>query len=274
MVFSSLPTVWGPPMADAIALPRRTVNYPWVALVAALTLLLGWAANAVIAVVTDWAGSQAWLAVPVATVVVTMLTAVVTAHVNSFEPAARDATGQAVHDRPSPPIGRSRSFLVSAALVTLLIGVIGFGLTVGARFVVGWITGDETGVDRLVEPVSHSDRGLSLTVESIDPTRHFTRVTAVATNRVGNPVTLTLFRNAVLQARSGTTVRADSFRSDWVEELPPGATQRGVIVFGGHLPDEVRFARLSFSSVFEQGFHGPDSIAVTGMRLHPPDEAG
>ncbi len=261
-------------MAHTDAVPqRRTVNYPWVAFGACLTLLLGWGANAALAFVTDWSGSLAWLAVPAATVLVTVMTAITTAHVKSYEPQPGPVVPGAAADRAGT---RSRPFpfVVSAILVAVFVGVLGLGLTLGVRFAFGWVTGDEPGVDRLVAPTTQTEQGLTITVESLEQTRHFTRVTAVATNRVGNPIRLNLFGNVILQGRNGSTLEADSFRSDWVEELPPGATQRGVIVFSGHLPTEVRFARLSFSTVWEQGFDGPRSIAVTGLRLRPQMNSG
>jgi hypothetical protein len=252
---------------------RRTVNYPWVALSACVTLILGWAANAALAFITDWSGTLAWLAVPVATVVLAVATAFGTAHWQLLEPHPASGGRGSAQGR-SPARSHQLPFFMSALLTALAVGVVGLTLTLGVRFVTGWVTGDESGVDRLVAPRSTTDRGLTLKVEAVEQTRHFTRVTAVAVNRVGNPITLNLYQNAVLQARNGETLEADAFRSDWVENLSPGATQRGVIVFGGHLADQVAFAHLSFTRVFEDGFDGPKSIAVTELRLRPPDDRG
>lgn len=74
-----------------------------------------------------------------------------------------------------------------------------------------------------------------------------------------------------------TTLEADSFKSQWSETLAPGSSQRGTITFNGHLPDSVTGASLNFSTVFPQGFEGPDSITVPGIRLRPAsrlEEAG
>jgi hypothetical protein len=262
-------------MAATTLRRRRTVNYPWVAFMAVASLVLGWIGNTVLAFVRDWSGAQAWLAVPVVSTVLVVLTAIATAQIDTFKPtgesAAAPAPGAQPVDVPSPRRSGSGAFVVAVAVVALVVAVVGVALTFGVRYAVGWATGDEDGVDRLVAPVSTTDRGLSLTVEEVVQTRHFTRVTAVAGNGLSNPVTLNVYRNAVLQAGNGATLQADAFRSDWVEELPPGANQRGVIVFGGHLPDDVQFSRLSFTTVFEMGFDGPDSITVAGMRLRPPD---
>lgn len=256
-------------MSYSGARSRRSVNYVWVSLVAVVTLVLGWAANAAIALVTEWSGAQAWLAVPFATVALAVFTAVATAHVRTYEPEP-SAVHSGAHTPPPDPGGRA-PFAAAMLAVAVVVGIAGLVLTLAVRFAVGWVTGDESGSERLVEAKSVTSQGLTLSVESIEQTRHFTRVTAVATSEVGNTVTLRVFGSATLQAGDGTTIEADAFRSDWVEKLPPGGTRRGVIVFGGHLPDEARFARFAFATVFRQGFHGPENIAVVGMRLRPGD---
>jgi len=154
--------------------------------------------------------------------------------------------------------------------VALLIGVAGLGITVGVRYVVGWVTGDEPGFDRLVSEVTASDQDLALTVEEVVQTRHFTRVTVLADNDVGHTLSLPVFNNATLVSRRGAVLQADAFRSDWADSLAPGTTQRGVIVFSGHLADSVKFARLNFATVFGAGFEGPRSMTVPNLRLRPP----
>ena len=102
-------------------------------------------------------------------------------------------------------------------------------------------------------------------------TPDFTRVTVMASNDRPNSITLPLFQNCTPRGADGTTLQADSFRSDWSETLAPGThDQRGIVVFPGHLPDSVRSASLSFATVFEAGFGGPKSLTVTGLALRPP----
>jgi hypothetical protein len=242
-------------------------------LFATLAGLLGWAGNTAVAFITEWSGRLAWLAVPLAMVLVAIVTALTTATIDTYYPPG-PPSGQ--HQRPTqggpqPPDERPRlPFAVSMLLVVVAIGVAGLGITVGVRYVVGWVTGDEPGVERLVSEVEASDQGLTLTVEEVVQTRHFTRVAVLADNDVGHSVSLPVFNNATLVSRSGAVLQADAFRSDWADSLAPWTTQRGVIVFSGHLADRVRRARLSFATVFGAGFEGPRSMTVSNLRLRPP----
>jgi hypothetical protein len=151
-----------------------------------------------------------------------------------------------------------------------VIGGGGWALTLGIRYAVGYATGNETGVDRMVgAPRSGASNGLELTVESVVETDHFTIVGVAARNRSNAAATLPLFGNCLLQGGDGTTLEADSFRSKWSQELPPGSFQRSTIVFPGHLPKTVHKARLSFSTIFGpivlEG--GPASLVVPNIRL-------
>ena len=124
-------------------------------------------------------------------------------------------------------------------LVTVLV-LAGGGLAVaaGARYVVGRITGDQEGTDRLVSAKSVKDKDVTLTVSQVIHTPDFTRVTVMASNDRPNSITLPLFQNCTLRGADGTTLQADSFRSDWSETLAPGTHgQRGIVVFPGHLPE-------------------------------------
>ena len=174
---------------------------------------------------------------------------------------------------PPPPARhgrRERSLPIAVLIAVLVIGVGGFAVTQGVRYVVGYITGNESGTERLIQPVRASASGLTLTVESVEHTAHFTRVELVARNQTGISLRLNLFETCVLSGDDGTTLKADSFKSDWSEEVPAEGVQRGTITFSGHLPDRVRRATLSFSTIFAQGFSGPRSIRVSGLALRPP----
>ena len=114
--------------------------------------------------------------------------------------------------------------------------------------------------------MTRSASGLTLTVAKVDHTRHFTRVdVTVRNNSSSTSVTLPLFQNSVISAADGTTLQADSFKSQWTETVPPGAFQRGTITFPGHLPDAATRASLSFSHVF--GPLSAKSISVGGLQL-------
>jgi hypothetical protein len=151
-------------------------------------------------------------------------------------------------------------------IAVLVIGVGGLAVTAGVRYAVGYITGNEPGTSRLAEPVTASAGGLTLTVESVTYTAHFTRVGVAARNDTDTTVSLPLYGYCVFTGSDGTTLQADPFRSHWSDTLPPGILQRGTIVFSGHLPPSVLQAALSFTQIFRLG---GGSITVHHINLTP-----
>jgi hypothetical protein len=146
-------------------------------------------------------------------------------------------------------------------------GVGGWGVAQGVRYVVGYITGNEPGTERLIKPVSASAGGLTITVESVKHTAHFTRVRLAARNNTRTALSLPLFGNSVLVGEDGSTLEADPFRSRWSVTMAPGSLQRGAVTFNGHHPsDAVTRASLSFAQIFGPG---GGSITVRGIRLRP-----
>ncbi|TCO43635.1 hypothetical protein EV646_112212 [Kribbella antiqua] len=120
-----------------------------------------------------------------------------------------------------------------------------------------------------MSPATKNAAGLTLTVAKVERTRHFTRVeVTIKNNTESSSITLPLFENCVFSAADGTTLKADDFRSQWSQTVPPGAFQRGTITFPGHLPDTATQARLSFSHIF--GTFEATAISVTGIRLFRP----
>lgn len=262
-------------MSTPVAVTQRRTSLAKPAVIALVVWVIGWGGNALLMVVSDSTGWYRWLAVPLVSVTVAMSTAVASSYLDTrwtdpstHQPVTLDAARQVQGvDRFS---GRS----VPAVLVTLVLvaGVLGLVLTVGIRYVAGWVTGDEPGVDRLVRTAAVSDQGLSVSVNGFEETDHFTRLDVDVTNRVGNPITMPLFGNVSLVGGDGTAMEVDSWRSDWNDSLNPGVRQSGALVFTGHLPDGVRRARLQFNTVFGQGFGGPDHITVPGIQLRPRTE--
>jgi hypothetical protein len=132
--------------------------------------------------------------------------------------------------------------------------------------VVGYITGNEPGTERLIKPVSARAGGLTLTVESVEHTAHFTRVRLAARNNTRTALSLPLFGNSVFVGDDGSTLEADPFRSRWSVTMAPGSVQRGAVTFNGHPSDAVTRASLSFAQIFGPG---GGSITVRGIRLRP-----
>jgi hypothetical protein len=235
-----------------------------------VTGVLGLVGNATAALVSKTTGSYAWLAVPVAAVAVAVIAAFATAHTENAWPEPDDDPATNATE-PIPHERQRRGLRLTTAIVTVLLVIGGGGLavTLGTRYVVGVVTGSEPGVDRLVAPVSTSSKGLGLAVDTFEDTPHYTRLTVTVRNNVGNPLSLPLLGNCVVVGDDGTTIEADSFRSHWSVSVAPGSRQSGTIVFGSHLPSGVLDASLAFATVFEQGFDGPKSIRVDGLKLRP-----
>jgi len=148
----------------------------------------------------------------------------------------------------------------------------GWGLTEAIRYVVGYATGNEPGTERLVRPAHNVVNRLRLTVDSVEQTRHFTRVHLTAHNDASGEIALPLFGNCTFHGSDDTTLKADPFRSDWSESIPSQSRQGGTVIFKGHVPDDVTRADLRFAVMFGFGVSGigqPRSLVVP-MRLHPP----
>jgi hypothetical protein len=223
-------------------------------LIAGLCALIPLLGNVAASFVTTRTGGGSWLVVPVVGVAVAMVTALIQAFGTAEAPAQ---PAPAPYPSQAPPGGAPPTYqqygrreqggtpLILALVIGLLVlGIGGIAVTQGVRFAVGYVTGNEPGTDRLVQPVTGSSDDLTITVEHVWHTRHFTRVQATTTNGGGMSVALPLgFCHLIGGAK---TLDADQFRSDWPTDHPPGAVQRGTIVFKGHLPDAPTVGSLSF----------------------------
>ena len=252
-------------------------------LVGALANLVLLVAAVVIEFATDWTGIGPWLAAPLLGMVAALVDVARQAATREPEPvvqAPSSAPGTAptgADGRPSPavPAGpvprRKRRVPVVVAVVVsvLLIGGGGIAIAYGVATATAFITGNQTGTERLVGEVTVDDQGVSTTVHRVEHTQDFTRVELTVVNGLANTITLPVFGNATLSAADGTSLGGDPFRSSWNQTIAPGQTRRGTLVFPGHLDPAGTTATLSFATVFEQGFDGPSSIVVEGLVLAP-----
>lgn len=233
-------------------------------LIAGVCAIIPLAGNVAASFLTTWTGVGSWLVVPAVGVAVAMVTALIQA----YGSAPADERPPSYPGRyPSARVKPRRTPLPRALLITVLvIGVGGLAVTAGIRYAVGYVTGNEPGTSRLVQPVAASTGNLTVTVESVTYTAHFTQVGVAARNQTGSTLSLPLYGYCVFIGSEGTTLQADPFRSHWSDTLPPGILQRGVIVFSGHLPAPVLQAALSFTQIF-----GPSggSITVRPIQLTP-----
>jgi hypothetical protein len=246
----------------------RRVDVGKTLLIAGVCALIPLIGNVVASFLTVWTGGAGWLVVPLVGVAVAMLTALIQAY------ASAPAIPRAPEPGPAlPEISTYRKYggreqrgtpLALALVIGLLaLGGGGWAVTEGVRLAVGYVTGNEPGTDRLVQPVDGTADGLTLTVENVWHTWHFTRVRVAAENDSATSLSLPLFGYCHFTGQDGTTIEADAFRSRWSTELPPGVRQRGTITFKGHIPDTVRQASLSFS-IFGPG---GGSIIVRDIKL-------
>jgi hypothetical protein len=129
-----------------------------------------------------------------------------------------------------------------------------------------WPSGPVTSNDsQLTNRAAASVDGLTVTVESVKHIAQSTRVGLAVRNNTGGSLALPLYGYCVFRAQDGTVLEADPFNSQWVDELATGGLQRGTVIFAGHLPNSVRQAALSFTTVF--GDSAPESITVPNIML-------
>lgn len=209
-----------------------TVRLPRVLIVAAGVILLGLIVNLIVTFLTDGPGGELrWLVPPGIALVVAMVLALL------------DAAAPKYH-RP----GRlDVSILVAIAVVLAGVGIGGFAVTAGAEYVGGYLTGNESGADRLVKPVAKPSAAITMTVENVTYTSHFTRVEVQLANAAKEPVTIPI-AGTTFTAADGTTLRADTGRSSWPDRVAAGGAEHGTITFKGHLPDSADTAVLTFKS--------------------------
>jgi hypothetical protein len=236
-----------------------------VVLIAGIVEVIGLAVEAAITFFAGRAlGAPAWLLTAVAAMGAGMIKAL--AEAAGGESGAAAETG-------ARPVRRRGVSIPIALFVVVLIGLAGYGAAVGVRYGVGYATGheDAKSAERLVgtaRPTGSSGK-VSVTVTGLVDTAHFTRVTVRVNNGESIAAKLSLFDNCVFTA-GGVTLAADSFRSDFVEDVAPGSTQQGSISFPGHLPTDPLTGQLSFLHIFVFGRFGVnDAIVIRKIPLGP-----
>jgi hypothetical protein len=195
-------------------------------------IALGLIGNLIIAFLANGpGGALRWLVPPGIALVVAMVLVLL------------DAAAPKYH-RP----GRFDVSVVVAIVVVLLgVGVGGFVLTAGVEYVGGYLTGNESGEDRLIKPVARTTSAMTFTVENVTYTSHFTRVEVMLVNGAKQPVTIPI-AGTTFTAADGTALHADTGRSGWPSRVAAGGTEHGTITFKGHLPDSANTAVLTFNS--------------------------
>jgi hypothetical protein len=232
--------------AVAEAAPAGHVRLSRVLLVAAAVLGLGLVINLVATFFADGAGGTLrWLVPPAIALIAAMVVALL------------DAVSS--EDRPA---GGRLDVPVTVAIIAVLVGVGvgGFALTAGVEYVAGYVTGKESGQDRLIKPVAKTGAGLTVTVENVTYTSHFTRVEVAVSNGGDQSISLPLEGNAAFTGADGNSLKADGFRSQWPDSIAAGSVEHGTITFKGHLPEGLTTATLTLKS-------GETTFTVPGLAL-------
>ena len=222
-----------------------TVRLLRVLLIAGAVIVLGLLINLIVTFLADGpGGALRWFVPPAIALVLAMIIALL----DAAAPKGRAA-------------GRLDVSIVVAIVVVLVgVGVGGFALTAGAEYVGGYLTGNESGEARLIKPVAKTVDGLTVTVQNVTYTSHFTRVDLLVKNTGKQAVSLPLKGNATFTGAEGNALRADTSRSQWPGSIPAGGSEHGTITFTGHLPDATTAAALTLKS-------GDTDVAVTGIVL-------
>ena len=237
--------------------------------------VLGLVGNSLTSFLTELTPTWTWFITPVVGLLVALAIEMLGYYRKGQAAAKRPPAGQD-GDRSSGQgtmPGPRRPLAATVLLTLLLLGGGGWLVTAGASFAVGYVSGNESGVQRLESPVVAEAQGVRVTILGVQSTAHFTRVEILVNNGTTSSITLPLFQNAMLTGPDGTTFDADSFRSDWQPRIPPGGQRKGTLNFENQLPDGATTVSLSFATVFAQGFDAPDSITVPDIRLMPLDSA-
>ena len=181
--------------------------------------------------------------------------------------AASPGYGGGLYGRPPPPPTRRPGSVVAVLAVLLLVcGGGGLALTAGIQYGYGWVTGNEDGPVVYRGTTSGKARAVTVTVTQVMITRHFTRAGITVRNTGDVTVTLPLYENCQLVDASGRSLQADSFRSQWSNNVAPGGTQTGVINFTGEAGAGP--ATLSFGTVFGPG--GGGALVVRKVPIGTP----
>nr|WP_272955080.1 FHA domain-containing protein [Kribbella shirazensis] len=235
-----LPSTADPDDTDAVG----SVRLARVLIAAGGVIVLGLIVNLIVTFLSDGPGNALrWLVPPAIALIVAMVLAVT----------------DAAAPKPHRPGRLNVSVLVAIAVVLVGVGVGGFALTAGTEYVAGYLTGNESGEDRLIKPVAKSTNGITLTVENVTYTGHFTRIEVAVANAAKQAVTIPL-DGTTFTAADGTALRADTGKSSWPSRIASGGTEHGTITFKGHLPDSATTAVLTFKS-------GDTTFPVPGVTL-------
>jgi hypothetical protein len=228
------------------------------------TYVVSTALAVVVNFATDsWRSAMPWLIVGVLVVASAAIAAATTAP--QPDPAPPPLPSGYYHSNTPPPrpqtSGYGRTVIAVVVVTALIVSIF------AVRFAFGLVTGRETGVDRLVKPVSATNRALTLTVDRVEVTSHFTRVSMSASNGGNVALTLPIYGNCQMTV-GRTTTSASTIASQWPDNVPPESTVSGVVVFRFVIPNDTTKASIAFSTIFGS-LSTRGSIVIRNIPLRP-----
>jgi len=128
-----------------------------------------------------------------------------------------------------------------------------------------WITGNERGSDILADKRSDRAGALTLTVDQILLTPHFTRIVVTVSNDGFAPVALPGAGRWKLLTHDGTMLQGSAFRSLWPDAVPARWAVAGIVTFD-RLPEGTGGISLGLDGVADAG---AGALTLANIRLRP-----
>jgi len=193
------------------------------------------------------------------------------------EPASRSASVPYQHHQPGAyagrrPGGSTGSGARNVLIAVVVLAVLGAG-AYGAAWSFRYVTGTETGVERMAEPPAQGTAGpLIVTVRGVEVTPHYIKITLRAVNTADNPVTIAVNEQwCRLVGSDGDSLPPyggfTGLGSGNIEVPANGIQVSEVLTFKGQPSGEG--LTLSFSTLFTRT-PGANSLQITDIRLTPP----
>ncbi|HEX6685619.1 MAG TPA: hypothetical protein VF062_22780 [Candidatus Limnocylindrales bacterium] len=127
------------------------------------------------------------------------------------------------------------------------------------------ITGNERGSDVLAGKKSGRAGALTLTVDQVLLTPHFTRIVVTVSNNGLAPVELPGAGRWRLLTHTGTVLQGSAFRSLWPDAVPPHWSSAGIVTFG-RLPEGTGHISLGLGGVADAG---AGALTLADIPLRP-----
>jgi hypothetical protein len=172
----------------------------------------------------------------------------------------------------------ARSLLPGDILWSLVAVVIGVLLSVVAmhprwaamisqrlRSLEAWITGNERGWDILADKASGRAGALTLTVDQVLLTPHFTRIVVTVANNGLAPVELPGAGRWRLFTHDGTVLQGSALRSLWPDSVPAHWSVAGIMTFD-RLPVGTDSIGLGLDGVADAG---AGALTLANIRVRP-----